>query len=66
MLVKKFAWIAFIPYVFMILGIPFVNSEQPVLGIPLVGFWIAIWVLLIPLFLGIYDRLAHRQEGGPP
>jgi hypothetical protein len=61
---KALVWIAFIPYVVMILGIPFVNSGQPVLGIPLLGFWITLWVLLIPLFVGIYDWLTHRQQGG--
>lgn len=62
----KAAAVGFIPYVVMLVGIPFVNSGANVGGIPLLGLWILIWVLLTPVFLlGAFRLLprAEREEG---
>jgi hypothetical protein len=59
---KSYAWIVFIPYVFMVLGIPFVNRDSFVLGMPLLQFWILLWVLLSPVFIGVYDLFFRRNQ----
>jgi hypothetical protein len=63
----KPALAGFAPYVLMLAGIPFVNSAANVGGIPLLGLWILIWVVLTPAFLLAAYRLlprAEREEGG--
>ena len=48
-----------VPFVTLVLALPFVNRIEPViLGFPFVLFWIVLWVLLTPLFL----FLAYRAE----
>lgn len=61
---RRQIWIGFIPYVFMVLGIPFVNSSRLVLGLPILALWILVWVLLTPVFLGLYDILAYAGRNG--
>jgi hypothetical protein len=63
----KPAVVGFAPYVVMLVGIPFVNSGANVGGVPMLGLWILIWVLLTPVFLlGAYRLLprAEREDGG--
>ena len=43
--------IAFLPYVAMIVGIPFVNSARQLWFLPAVGMWVLGWVVVTPLFL---------------
>jgi Protein of unknown function (DUF3311) len=52
----------FIPYVVMLVGIPFFNKSTSVGGIPLLALWIGIWVLLTPAFLALASRLLPRAE----
>jgi len=57
----------FLPYVVMIVGVPFFNSPDNIGGLPLLGLWILIWVVLTPVFLLAAYRLlprAEREEGG--
>jgi hypothetical protein len=58
--------VGFVPYVGMLVGVPFVNSGRNVLGLPLLGLWILVWVLLTPAFLWAAGRLlpAHEREEG--
>jgi hypothetical protein len=43
-------------------AIPFVNRIEPrVGGLPLLLFWIALWVATTPVFLGIVYRLESRR-----
>lgn len=59
--------VGFAPYVAMLVGIPFVNSTRDVLGLPLLGLWILVWVLLTPVFLTAAHRLLPariREEEG--
>ncbi len=61
------AAVGFLPYVVMLAGIPFVNSAANVGGVPLLGLWILIWVVLTPAFLAAAYRLlprAEREDGG--
>jgi hypothetical protein len=56
----------FIPYVVMLVGIPFFNKSTNVGGIPLLALWIGIWVVLTPAFLTLASRLlpqAEREDG---
>ena len=55
-----------LPYVVMLVGVPFFNSSANVGGLPLLALWILIWVLLTPAFLAVAYRLlprAEREEG---
>lgn len=56
--------VGFIPYVVMLVGIPFVNSSRNVGGLPVLGLWILAWVLVTPVFLLAAERLlpAHERE----
>jgi hypothetical protein len=60
-MVKSLA-LGFIPYIVMIIGIPFFNKSVNVGGIPLLGLWIGIWVVLVPVFLSLAARLLPRAE----
>jgi hypothetical protein len=60
-MVKSLA-LGFIPYIVMIIGIPFFNKSVNVGGIPLLGLWIGIWVVLTPVFLILAARLLPRAE----
>lgn len=52
----------FIPYVVMLIGIPFFNRATNMGGIPLLALWIGIWVVLTPAFLVAAGRLLPRAE----
>jgi hypothetical protein len=54
--------VGFIPYVVMLIGIPFFNKSVNVGGIPLLGLWIIIWVVLVPVFLVLAWRMLPRAE----
>jgi Protein of unknown function (DUF3311) len=58
----KAAVAGFTPYVVMLIGIPFFNSGANVGGVPLLGLWILIWVVLTPVFLLAAYRLLPRAE----
>lgn len=54
--------VGFIPYVIMLVGIPFFNRSVNVGGIPLLGLWIVAWVITVPAFLAVAGRLLPRAE----
>ena len=54
--------VGFTPYVVMLIGIPFFNKSVNVGGIPLLGLWIIIWVVLVPVFLVLAGRMLPRAE----
>ena len=54
--------VGFIPYVVMLIGIPFFNKSVNVGGIPLLAVWILPWVVLVPAFLAVAGRLLPRAE----
>lgn len=53
---RKALLLGAIPYLAMIVGIPFVNSTRVVLGLPLIALWICLCVLVSPVFLGLAAR----------
>jgi len=55
--------VAFAPVVAIIAGLPFANRIEPfVLGLPFLLFWIAGWVAMTPVFLGVAYLL--QRSGG--
>ncbi|MGA3246993.1 MAG: DUF3311 domain-containing protein [Paraburkholderia sp.] len=57
-------FLAALPFIGILLGIPFVNRVEPlVLGMPLVLGWIVLWVVLISVIMGVIYRLdpTNRQ-----
>ena len=59
-----FRIMAALPFIGIIVGIPFVNQVEPlVLGMPFVLAWIVIWIVLSAVIMGIIYRLdpANRQ-----
>jgi hypothetical protein len=61
-MMRRSVAVGFIPYVVMLVGIPFFNRSTNVGGIPLLALWIGIWVLLAPAFLALAGRLLPRAE----
>ncbi|HZZ03279.1 DUF3311 domain-containing protein [Paraburkholderia sp.] len=56
--------LAALPFVGILLGIPFVNRVEPlVLGMPFVLAWIVMWVVLSSIIMAIIYRLdpSNRQ-----
>jgi xanthosine utilization system XapX-like protein len=51
-------FLAVLPFIGILLGIPFVNRVEPlVLGMPFVLAWIVLWVILISVIMGVIYRL---------
>ena len=51
-------FLAALPFIGILLGIPFVNRVEPlVLGMPLVLGWIVLWVVLISVIMAVIYRL---------
>ena len=50
--------LAALPFVGILLGVPFVNRTEPlVLGMPLVLAWLVMWVVLTSVIVAIVYRL---------
>jgi hypothetical protein len=57
-------FLAALPFVGILLGVPFVNRVEPlVLGMPFVLGWIVLWVILISIIMAVIYRLdpTNRQ-----
>ena len=60
---KAFRWLAALPAVLMLGGVPFVNRVEPyVLGLPFLLFWILLWVVLTSPVLAIVYLLDKRNH----
>jgi hypothetical protein len=59
---RKSLVVGLIPYVIMLVGIPFFNKSVNVGGVPLLGLWIGAWVVLVPAFLALAGRMLPRAE----
>ena len=60
----SFRLLAVLPFVGILLGVPFVNRVEPlVLGMPFVLAWIVMWVVLSAVIMGIIYKLdpVNRQ-----
>ncbi|MBB3260512.1 hypothetical protein F4827_005416 [Paraburkholderia bannensis] len=50
--------LAALPFIGILLGVPFVNRTEPlILGMPLVLAWIVMWVVLTSAIMAIVYRL---------
>ncbi len=55
---RAYHWLAALPAVCMLGGVPFVNRVQPyVLGLPFLLFWIVLWVVLTSGIMGVINAL---------
>lgn len=61
--VKLYYWLAVIPTVGMLGGIPFVNRATPhVFGLPPLMAWMIGWILLTPIIMAVILTLDRRRE----
>ena len=59
---RRHRWLAILPAVGMLGGVPFANRVQPyVIGLPFLLFWIVAWVLLTSAIMGIILTLDRRS-----
>lgn len=60
-----FRFLAALPFIGILLGVPFANRVEPlVLGMPFVLAWIVLWVILISIIMGIIYRLDPSNRQG--
>jgi Protein of unknown function (DUF3311) len=63
--VRRHRWLAILPALGMLGGVPFANRTDPyVLGFPFLLFWIVAWVLLTSVIMGIILALDQRSRVG--
>ena len=56
--------LAALPFIGILLGVPFVNRVEPlVLGMPFVLAWIVMWVVLSSIIMAIIYRLDPSNRG---
>jgi Protein of unknown function (DUF3311) len=59
--------LAALPFIGILGGIPFANRVEPyVLGLPFILFWIALWVVLTSVIMGIVYLLDPTNRRGRP
>ncbi|HEV3431475.1 MAG TPA: DUF3311 domain-containing protein [Paraburkholderia sp.] len=61
--------LAALPFIGILLGVPFVNRTEPlILGMPLVLAWIVLWVVLTSAIMAIVYRLdpVNRDAADTP
>jgi uncharacterized membrane protein AbrB (regulator of aidB expression) len=60
---KPLYFLAFIPILGFLIGVPLTNRIEPfVLGLPFSMFWIVLWVVLSSLTLWIMYRFDEHNE----
>jgi hypothetical protein len=60
---RPYYWLAVIPSLGMLIGIPFVNRPTPlVLGLPPLMAWMIGWILVTPVIMGLILTLDRRRE----
>ncbi|OIK08872.1 hypothetical protein BIV60_25410 [Bacillus sp. MUM 116] len=60
---KPFYFLAFIPVVAFLIGVPLVNRIEPyILGMPFTMFWIVLWVILSSLIIFILYKFDQHDE----
>lgn len=61
-------WLAALPALFMLGGVPFANRVEPlVLGLPFLLFWVLLWVVLTSATMALIytlDERAGRADAG--
>jgi hypothetical protein len=63
-------WLAILPFVAVLLGTPFLNRVEPIVfGMPLVLTWLAAWLPLSALIMGVIylrdpaNQVERREPG---
>ena len=63
MKVRPYYWLALIPALGMLGGIPFVNRPGPhVFGLPPLMAWMIAWVLITPIVMAVILILDQRRD----
>ena len=63
MKVRRYYWLALIPPLGMLGGIPFANRPSPhVFGMPPLMAWMIAWVLITPIVMGVILLLDNAKE----
>jgi hypothetical protein len=56
--VKPHRWLALLPVIGMLGGVPFANRVEPfVFGLPFLLFWIVLWVVITSVVMGVVYAL---------
>lgn len=62
---RLYHWLAAVPTVILLGGIPFVNRVHPmILGLPLLMAWIVFWVVATAATMGLILYLDRAREDG--
>ncbi|WP_110926446.1 DUF3311 domain-containing protein [Bacillus massiliglaciei] len=57
--------LSLVPFIGILGFLPFVNKVEPyVLGMPFYMFWMAMWVVLTSVILGVMYKLDPRNRDG--
>jgi hypothetical protein len=60
---RPYYWLAVIPSLGMLCGIPFVNRATPLIfGLPPLLAWMIGWILVTPMIMGLILTLDRRRE----
>lgn len=60
---RSYRWLAVLPAVGMLGGVPFANRVRPyVFGLPFLLAWIVIWVVMTSLIMGLIFVLDRRRD----
>ena len=60
---RLYHWLAVLPPLGVLAGVPFVNRARPlILGIPPLMAWMILWILLTPIILGVIFALDRAHE----
>ena len=60
---RRYRWLAVLPALGMLGGVPFANRVTPyVLGLPFLLFWIAAWVVLTSVIMGLIYAIDEARD----
>lgn len=63
MILRRYHWLALLPPLGVLGGVPFVNRPRPlILGLPPLMAWMILWILLTPIVLGVIFALDRAHE----
>jgi len=61
--VRRYRWLAVLPTLGLLGGIPFANRVQPyIAGLPFLLAWIVGWVVATSIIMGLIYRLDKRND----
>jgi uncharacterized protein DUF3311 len=60
---RRYRWLAAIPTIGMLGGVPFANRVHPyVFGLPFLLAWIVVWVVITSLIMALIYSLDSRHD----